>query len=620
MKKTVKLTAILVLFIVPFMTFVGCGGDDDTPQEKIIETIKLSQNKDVIMEVGSTKEVTILEGNGEYDVTTNKPNIAVAGISNNKIIITAKSEGDATISITDRKGKTTTLNVKVTPKAVELRLSVTEKILMEIGTTRIVSITQGNGEYSAKSGNTSIATAEIVNEKITITAKAEGETIITISDKKGKTATLNVKVTPKAVELKLNVTEKILMAIGTTRIVSITQGNGEYSAKSGNTSIATAEILNEKITITAKAEGETIITISDKKGKTTTLNVKVSPKTVELKLDKTNTIYIEKGELGIVNITQGNGGYIVKSSNTNVATASVEGNKITITAKNEGTTTIKVEDQKGKEVSLNVEVSNTPADYNTYIELTTDRDIGDNISLGINSEEHNVWIDLNNNGVKDSGEDKITYEYSKTDYILGSKTIRIYGKLTYFYCEQNNITSLDISNNPYLRECYCSRNILENLKVLGANNIEYLACSDNQLTSIDVSELTNLKELVCGYNKLTVVNMKNNLNLGRFFCNKNNITNLDILSEAENLREIECGFNEYLIKINISKNKKLTRLFCFKNKNLASLDVSNNKYLTELNCLRNNSLSCIKVSQKQLDNIPSNWKKDDTATYSTECN
>ncbi len=539
MKKLVKLTAILVLFIVPFMTFVSCGGDDDTPQEKIIEAIKLSPNKDVIMEIGSTYEVEIKEGNGEYNATTNKSNIAVAGISDNKVIITAKAIGDAVITITDRKGKTATLNVKVTPKAVELKLSITDKVLMAIGTTRIVSIIQGNGEYSAKSGNTSIATVEIVNEKITIIAKAEGETIITITDKKGKTAILNVK---------------------------------------------------------------------------------VSPKTVELKLDKTNTIYIGKGELGIVNITQGNGGYTVKSSNTNVATVNLEGNKITITAKNEGNTTIKVEDQKGKEVSLNVEVTNTPADYNTYIELTTDRDIGDNIRLGINSDDHNVWIDLNNNGVKDRGEDKITYDYSNPDYILGSNTIRIYGKVNYFYCEQNNITSLDISNNPYLRECYCSRNTLKNLKVLGASNLEYLLCDDNQLTNLDVSGLTKLKELVCGYNKLTVVNMKNNINLGRFLCNKNNLTNLDILSEAENLREVECGFSEYLTKINISKNKKLTRLFCFKNKKLASLDVSNNKYLTELNCVSNSSLSCIKVSQKQLNNIPSKWKKDDTATYSTECN
>ncbi|GAB3428769.1 hypothetical protein [Niabella aquatica] len=63
----------------------------------------------------------------------------------------------------------------------------------------------------------------------------------------------------------------------------------------------------------------------------------------DLALSKTS-ISVLSGKSEFITITSGSGKYGVKSSNTNIATASVSGNSITITGKNEGSATISVHD------------------------------------------------------------------------------------------------------------------------------------------------------------------------------------------------------------------------------------------------------------------------------------
>ena len=66
--------------------------------------------------------------------------------------------------------------------------------------------------------------------------------------------------------------------------------------------------------------------------------------------------------------------------------------------------------------------------------------------------------------------------------------IEAFTALDYLNCRDNQITSLDVSNNTALT---------------------YLRCNDNQLTSLDLSNNTGLTQLYCETNLLECLNIKN---------------------------------------------------------------------------------------------------------------
>ena len=56
------------------------------------------------------------------------------------------------------------------------------------------------------------------------------------------------------------------------------------------------------------------------------------------------------------------------------------------------------------------------------------------------------------------------------------------------YCNDNQLTRLDVSNNTALTELYCSDNQLTSLDVSNNTALIWLGCDNNQLTSLDVSK------------------------------------------------------------------------------------------------------------------------------------
>ena len=120
-------------------------------------------------------------------------------------------------------------------------------------------------------------------------------------------------------------------------------------------------------------------------------------------------------------------------------------------------------------------------------------------------------------------------------------------------------------------------------------NLEILWCSENQLTSLDVSNNTALENLSCGSNQLTSLDVSKNI-LIYLDCHSNQLSNLDI---NNGLQELMCDSNQ-LTSLDVSKNTILTQLDCDYNQ-LASLDVSTNTRLTFLSC-RGNLLSNLDIS------------------------
>lgn len=68
-------------------------------------------------------------------------------------------------------------------------------------------------------------------------------------------------------------------------------------------------------------------------------------------------------------------------------------------------------------------------------------------------------------------------------------------------CKRNQLTSIDISNNPMLKSLDCSWNEIRTLDVSKNLHLENISCQNNQLTSLDATKNTELSSLCC-YNNL----------------------------------------------------------------------------------------------------------------------
>jgi Leucine-rich repeat (LRR) protein len=123
--------------------------------------------------------------------------------------------------------------------------------------------------------------------------------------------------------------------------------------------------------------------------------------------------------------------------------------------------------------------------------------------------------------------------------------------LTTLRCDNNQLTSLDVSGNTALT---------------------YLHCHINQLTSLDLSQNTSLFSLGCSYNQLTSLDVSNNIALNYLWCDNNQLTTLDV-SQNTALVVFTCKENQ-ITALDLSQNTALIHLQCDSNE-LTSLDLRN---------------------------------------------
>lgn len=192
---------------------------------------------------------------------------------------------------------------------------------------------------------------------------------------------------------------------------------------------------------------------------------------------------------------------------------------------------------------------------------------------------------------------------------------------------------------------FCSSLGIENLKgIEHFTSIDGLQCNDNKLTSLDVSKNVALIELYFQNNLVTSINVSKNLELVNLIFDNNKISKIDV-SKNQKLKYLSCSNNE-ITSLDLSKNiDEFARLECDENK-LETLDLSNNKLLERLNCQNNllynlnikngnnnnivymyannnDNLNCIQVDDRYYAENPkkdTNWRKNNTATYYEDCN
>ncbi|NOY47367.1 MAG: T9SS type A sorting domain-containing protein, partial [Chlorobi bacterium] len=171
--------------------------------------------------------------------------------------------------------------------------------------------------------------------------------------------------------------------------------------------------------------------------------------------------------------------------------------------------------------------------------------------------------------------------------------IEAFTSLTSLYCNNNNITSLDISQNTALTFLDCSDNPIGILDVTQNTNLETLYCATNSLSTLDITQNTFLIFLDCNDNSLTTLNVTQNTDLEDLRCYDNQITSLDLTLNTF-LFDLDCG-NNLLTTLDLSLNTYLGSLTCSNNL-LSALDLSLNTSLDFLICTYNPSLATLNVA------------------------
>lgn len=116
--------------------------------------------------------------------------------------------------------------------------------------------------------------------------------------------------------------------------------------------------------------------------------------------------------------------------------------------------------------------------------------------------------------------------------------LKYFSKLTDLFCSDNNLTELDVSENPELKR---------------------LICYNNSLTSLNLNKNTKLERLNCDKNKLTVLDLRENKSLWWLRCNNNCLTSLDLRNNPK-IRDLQVGFQRYQILANDDRTYDLHQL------------------------------------------------------------
>ena len=216
----------------------------------------------------------------------------------------------------------------------------------------------------------------------------------------------------------------------------------------------------------------------------------------------------------------------------------------------------------------------------------------------------------------------INCEYQNISDLTG---IEAFTSLWQLSCSNNQLTSLDVSQNTALIYLGCSNNQLTILDVSQNTALETLRCSNNQLTSLDVSQNNALELLVCqNLAQLTSINLNGADALVSLWCSANQLTSLDV-SQNTALIDLDCALT-LISRLDVSQNPNLGEFTCQGNL-LTCLNVANgnNSNLIALGVENNPNLTCIEVDDANWANA--NWANpngtysgDPQMYFSEDCN
>ena len=184
--------------------------------------------------------------------------------------------------------------------------------------------------------------------------------------------------------------------------------------------------------------------------------------------------------------------------------------------------------------------------------------------------------------------------------------IEFFPNLMYLYAWDNNISSIDLTEFPLLREIYLGGNPIKTidtskcpelleLNVYGCNltkldvsnntELTFLSIGENPIKAIDISKCTKLEEINAYQCNLSSLDVSKNTELLYLYVSENNLSSLNV-SNLTNLNELHCSGNR-IKKLDLTGLAFLQTLQCHKN-TMTELNLSGCKSLKWAMIMNNN--------------------------------
>lgn len=153
----------------------------------------------------------------------------------------------------------------------------------------------------------------------------------------------------------------------------------------------------------------------------------------------------------------------------------------------------------------------------------------------------------------------VKYIYAPAKTISSLKGIEYFTELLELNCDNNQLTSLDVSKNTKLVKLICSKNALTSLNTSHNPLLKKLDIYSNKITSIDVSQNTELETLYIGRNPIETLNVKNNVKLMELQSELNNLTSIDLSNNSPSMT-LYMANNIYPITVGKGRRFDLSKL------------------------------------------------------------
>ena len=193
------------------------------------------------------------------------------------------------------------------------------------------------------------------------------------------------------------------------------------------------------------------------------------------------------------------------------------------------------------------------------------------VSSGLSIDETNfpdanfrsyVLAKFDSNGDEKLDDEEIAnvkYINAPAKTISSLKGIEYFTELLELNCDNNQLTSLDVSKNTKLVKLICSKNALTSLNTSHNPLLKKLDIYNNKITSIDVSQNTELETLYIGRNPIETLNVKSNVKLMELQSELNNLTSIDLSNNSPSMT-LYMANNIYPITVGKGKRFDLSKL------------------------------------------------------------
>ncbi len=382
-----------------------------------------------------------------YQASSSDDNIAMVTVVESQVTLTPKKAGSTTITVTANDGTLTvtqTVSVFVIdPNQAPLAVGTISALTLTVGdapeeidvSSKFRDPDNDNLKYTTNSNNTIVATATMIEAKLTITPKSVGNATITVTATDGKlTATQTVSVSViaanRAPTTVGTISAQALIGGGSSVSVNVSDKFSDpdndtltYSASSSNTSIATANVSDSQVTIIPVSAGNATISVAASDGKlfaTQTISVSVvdpnrTPVAVGTISDRTLTVGDSAIQIDVSsNFSDPDNDtltYSASSNDDNVATTSTSGSTVTITPVGTGSATITVTASDGElTTTQTISVTITAVAVANSAPFTVGAISSQTLTIGDSA----IQIDVSSN-FSDPDNDTLTYSASSND-------------------------------------------------------------------------------------------------------------------------------------------------------------------------------------------------------------